>query len=167
MIFGQIKIVAIAIAVVVSVVAFAGALWYVTGLRADLMQEQLNNKLLQEGIEEQRAVLERMQKDFEEIKETNRALAAEANRQKQEVQALADKLNTNATGQSRDFGLLAAQRPRAIQRLVNRGTQNAMRCLELASGAPRTEQELAATLSSQVNPECPTLANPNYKGPTR
>jgi len=160
MIFSQIKIIAIAIAVV----AFVGAMWYVTGLRADLLQEQMNNKALQESIEKQQDVIERMEKDFEDIREANRALAQEAERQKAEVQNLSDRLNTTATGRSRDFGLLAAERPRAIKRLVNRGTKNAMRCLELASGAKPTEEELAATLSSQINPECPSLANPNYKG---
>lgn len=160
MIFSQIKIIAIAIAVV----AFVGAMWYVTGLRADLLQEQMNNKALQDSIEKQQDVIERMEKDFEDIREANRALAQEAERQKAEVQNLSNRLNTTATGRSRDFGLLAAERPRAIKRLVNRGTKNAMRCLELASGAKPTEDELAATLSSQINPECPSLANPNYKG---
>lgn len=160
MIFSQIKIVAIAIAVV----AFLGALWYVTGLRANLLQEKMNNKVLEESIQEQQSVIERMEKDFEDIREANHALAEEAQRQKAEVQNLSNRLNTTATGRSRDFGLLAAERPRAIKRLVNRGTKNAMRCLELASGAEPTEEELAATLSSQINPECPSLANPNYRG---
>lgn len=163
MIFSQLKIIAIA----GLIAGLVGAFWYVSGLRADLMQEKLNGEILKQSIARQQEVIDRMQQDLEDIRVVNRELAEEANRQKQEVQALADKLNTNATGQSRDFGLLAAERPRAIERLVNRGTKNAMRCLELASGAPRTEEEIAATLSSQVNPECPSLANPNYKGPLR
>ncbi len=36
------------------------------------------------------------------------------------------------------------------------------RCIELASGAEHTEDELKATKKSQINPECPALANPNY-----
>lgn len=163
MIFSQLKIFAIAGALV----ALTGAFWYVSGLRADLMQEKLNAQILKQSVEQQQVVIERMQKDFEDIRAANAALAAEADRQKAEVQNLANKLNVTATGQSRDFGLLAAERPRAIQRLVNRGTKNAMRCLELASGAEPTEDELAATLSSQINPECPSLANPNYQGPSR
>jgi mitochondrial fission protein ELM1 len=160
---GSLKIMAISGALV----ALTGAFWYVSGLRADLMQEKINAQILERSISDQQRVIDRMMRDFEDIRETNRALAAEAQRQREEVQNLANRLNVTATGQSRDFGLLAAQRPAAIQRLVNRGTTNAMRCLELASGAERTEAELAATLSSQINPECPTLANPNYQGPAR
>ena len=39
---------------------------------------------------------------------------------------------------------------------------NANRCMEIASGSPLTEEELAATKKSQTNTECPRLANPNY-----
>ena len=150
-----------------AVIALTGAFWYVSGLRADLMQERINSQLLQNGIAEQQRVIDRMQQDFEDIRSANRALAVEADRQRAEMQNLTNRFNLTATGQSRDFGLLASQRPAAIQRLVNRGTRNAMRCLELASGAPHTEQELEAVLSSQINPECPTIANPNYQGTPR
>jgi hypothetical protein len=155
------------IAIALALTALTGAFWYVTGLRADLMQEKINTQILQNSITEQQRTIDRMLQDFEDIRAANRALSVEADRQKAEVQNLANRLNVTATGQSRDFGLLAAQRPAAIQRLVNRGTTNAMRCLELASGAEHTESELAATLSSQINPECPTLANPNYQGSAR
>jgi hypothetical protein len=45
---------------------------------------------------------------------------------------------------------------------VNKGGVNAARCIELASGAEHTEAELKATLKSEINPECPSLANPNF-----
>ena len=50
----------------------------------------------------------------------------------------------------------------SIERIINKGSTNAHRCVELASGAEHTEEELKATLKSQINPECPALANPNY-----
>ena len=54
-------------------------------------------------------------------------------------------------------------RPEVLERAVNRGTANALRCLEIASGAPFTAAELAATKPSEINRECPSIANPNYK----
>lgn len=141
---------------------FAAALWHVTGLRADLITEKTNNKVLQEKITEQQRVVIQIKKDLEDIKAINISLSNETTRQRVEMQSLIDRFNTTATGQSRDFGLLALRRPTTMQRLVNRGTRNAMRCLELASGAPHTTAELAVSNSSQANPECPRLANPNY-----
>jgi len=35
--------------------------------------------------------------------------------------------------------------------------------LELATGAPLTEAEKNAKLPSEINKECPSLANPSYK----
>jgi hypothetical protein len=38
----------------------------------------------------------------------------------------------------------------------------ANRCIEIATGSPLTESEINATKKSQINGECPSLANPNY-----
>ena len=52
--------------------------------------------------------------------------------------------------------------PASILEIVDGVGKNAARCIELASGAEHTEEELKATLKSKINPECPALANPNY-----
>ena len=49
-----------------------------------------------------------------------------------------------------------------MERSINKGGKNAARCIELASGAEHTPEELKATQKSEINPECPALANPNY-----
>jgi hypothetical protein len=54
--------------------------------------------------------------------------------------------------------------PLTIQKIINRGSANAIRCLELATGAKHTKQELDAVKPSEINRECPSLANPNYLG---
>jgi uncharacterized protein (DUF3084 family) len=151
------------VAVLAIVLVLAGGAWYVTGLRADLAVSEMNNSKLQEGIESQQALIEQMRADIAQIQSINNDLRIEADRQKQEVKDLTDRFRTNARGETRDFGALAAARPEAIERAVNRGTKNAMRCLEIASGALLTDQELNAKTTSEINRECPTLANPNYK----
>jgi TolA-binding protein len=150
------------VATLAIVVIVAGGLWYVTGLRADLAVSEMNNKTLKDGIEQQQRLIEQMQRDVAQIQEINSSLAQEADRQRAEVRDLVDRFNVNARGESRDFGAIAAARPGVVERLVNRGTANAMRCLAIASGSPHTEAELAAKTSSEVNRECPSLANPNF-----
>jgi len=150
------------VATLAIVIIVAGGLWYVTGLRADLAVSEMNNKTLREGIQEQQRLIEQMQRDVAQIQEINADLANEADRQKREMRDLVDRFNVNARGESRDFGAIAAARPGVVERLVNRGTANAMRCLAIASGAPHTEAELAAKTSSEINRECPSLANPSY-----
>ena len=38
----------------------------------------------------------------------------------------------------------------------------ALRCVEISSGSPLTESEINATKKSEINRECPSIANPNY-----
>jgi len=59
-------------------------------------------------------------------------------------------------------GKLAIEKTAPVERIFNKGSDNAIRCIELASGAPHTEEELKATKKSEINPECPSLANPSY-----
>lgn len=161
MLFGGGAVIKI-IATLVIVLVVAGGLWYVTGLRADLAVSEMNNKTLEDGIKDQQRLIEQMQKDVTQIQEINASLAIEADRQRKEMRDLVDRFNVNARGETRDFGAIAAARPSAVERLINRGTASAMRCLELASGAAHSEKELAARISSEINRECPSIANPNY-----
>jgi biopolymer transport protein ExbB/TolQ len=154
-----------AIAMLLIVIILAAGGWYVMNLKADLAVSEMNAKTLQDGIAEQQAVMAKMQEDIKTIQETNTKLQNLTEEQKREVDTLSRKFSQDAKGQPRDFGALAAERPDLVERLVNRGTKNAMRCLEIASGAPRTEAEINAKTSSEINKECPAIANPNYKAP--
>ena len=62
----------------------------------------------------------------------------------------------------RDIGKVAIEKSKVIERIINKGGDNAARCLEIASGSPLTEKEIKATKKSEINPECPSIANPNY-----
>lgn len=154
-----------AIVALIMTVVIAGGLWYVSNLKADLVQSQENARRLEEGIQEQKDLLKQMVEDVAAIQQTNRDLQNLAERYRGEVDTLTKKFSQDARGNPRDFGQLARERPELVERLVNRGTRNAMRCLELASGAVHTREELAAKSSGEINKECPAIANPNYRAP--
>ena len=141
----------------------AGGLWYVTNLKADLAISEQNAERLKEGIRDQQALMEQMRQDIAKIQQINQDLQTATARYRADVDALSRKFSQDARGNPRDFGQFAAEKPDLVEKLVNRGTRNAMRCLEIASGAPRTEQELAAKNASEINKECPSIANPNYR----
>lgn len=141
------------------VIAIGAGLWYVMNLKADLATSEANNKQLETALQEQGAVLAQMKKDVEQIKTINEDLS----KQKEDLQKDRDVLTSKFS--KRDFGALAAEKPNVIERLVNRGTVNAMRCLEIASGSPLTEKELAAKTPTEANRECPALINPAYTAP--
>jgi hypothetical protein len=147
------------VVILLIVVAIGSGLWYVTNLKADLATSEANNQKLQDGIKEQQMLLEQMQQDVITIQETNKVLQQQNEKQRQDVNNLTSKFD------KRDFGAFAASKPDVVQKLINRGTVNAMRCFELAAGAPLNETELSAKTPSEANRECPSLINPAYTNP--
>jgi chromosome segregation ATPase len=143
---------------VLLITGIAGASMYVMKLRSDNAILKANQTKLEGAIAEQNKVLEQQKQDFEAIMESNKKLNVLINTFKKDL----EDLDQRFTKKNRDIGKLAIKRTEAIERIINKGGKNAARCIELASGAEHTEEELKATLKSKINPECPALANPNY-----
>ena len=152
--FSTIKM-AIAILLITGI---AGAGVYVMKLRADNATLKANQVELEKGIESQTKLLEQQKQDFNAILESNKKLNALVMTFKKDLDDLDKRFNKG----KRDIGKLAIDRTAAIERIINKGADNAARCVELASGAEHTEAELKATKKSEINPECPSLANPAY-----
>ena len=143
---------------VLIITGIAGAGMYVMKLRSDNAILKANQIELERGIEEQNKVLQQQKKDFEAIMESNNKLNELISTFKKDL----EDLDKRFTKKDRDIGKLAIDKTKAIERIINKGGANAQRCIELASGAEHTEAELKATKKSEINPECPALANPSY-----
>jgi uncharacterized protein with PIN domain len=152
-----------AIAALIIVAIVVGGIWYVTGLRADLAVSQENANKLSDAVTKQEAAISLMRQEQQQIRDINNQLNTTIQLQNKDLTNLQDRFTQNAAGQKRDFAKTAAARPEALERAVNRGTVNALRCLEIASGSPLTDAEKAASKPSEINRECPSMANPNYK----
>ena len=151
-------------ALIGGVIAVAvGGYIYVNGLQKDLAVAKENNVKLEQSVESQKAEIEQMQRDFELQKEINLKLDTQVKTLQKEYASLDDRFNKiNSSGKKRDIGALAVDKSKAIERIVNKGTANAQRCVEIAMGSPLTEKEKNATKKSEINPECPSIANPSY-----
>lgn len=130
--------------------------WYLINLKADLAVSEANNAKLLEATQAQTALIESMQADIRQIQDINQQLVADNEKQRRDVETLNSKFS------KRDFGALAAERPSTVEKLINRGSTNAMRCLELASGAPLNDQEKNAKTPMEANRECPALIDRNH-----
>jgi hypothetical protein len=150
-----------AMAMLAMIVALGIGGYYVINLKADLAVSEANSKALITATEQQNALIESMKADISTIQQTNAELAATVDKQRKDVETLNTKFS------KRDFGALAAEKPAVVERLVNRGSANALRCMELASGAPLTEQEKNAKTPMEANRECPALIDSDYTAPAR
>jgi hypothetical protein len=64
---------------------------------------------------------------------------------------------------SHEIGFLASERPTLVSNIINNATIDIGRCFEIVSGSPLTTAERNAILPSNINTECPHVANPNYE----
>ena len=140
-----------------------GGFMYVKNLKADLATSEANNAILEESVKSQKAVIKQMKEDFEAITKIKAEIENQNKILKAEFAALDKKFNKiNGKGEVRDIGDLATKRPESVEKIINKGSTNANRCVEIAMGSPLTEKEKNATKKSEINSECPSIANPNY-----
>ena len=138
--------------------AVVGAGVYVMKLRSDNAILKANAVKMEEAISDQQELITQQKNDFKEILAANQKMNELVGVLKKDLEDLDKRFNKK----NRDVGKLAIAKPDAIQRITNKGSANATRCIEIASGSPLTEEEKNATLKSQINSECPSIANPNY-----
>ena len=151
------------ILILVIILIVVGGAWYVTGMREQLAISQQNSLKLEEALTDQQILLNQMKEDVGSIQKSNEQLSSTIKAQNKDLNSLQNRFNTNADGSTRDIGKIAIANPAGIERAINRGTIHAIRCIEIASGAALTPEEQNATTKSEINKECPSLANPSYK----
>lgn len=133
-----------------------GFVWYTNRLESkldqakqDLIVSQHNEVVLNEALETQGETLKTKELEHVTVVNLSSDLRDIAKAQAQEIKELNNKLNVNASGQSRDLGELARAKPQVVQGIVNRATDNVNRCFEILTGATVKEGE--------VNNECKDL----------
>ena len=152
--FGSIRLVMVGLLIT----GIAGAGVYVMKLRSDNAILKANQVKLEEAVSSQKELIAKQQEDFKEILAANQKMNELVSNLKKDLDDLDNRFNKDG----RDFGKIAIEKTGAINRIINKGSDNASRCIEIASGAELTEEERNATKKSEINRECPGIANPNY-----
>ena len=152
--FGTAKLVMVGI----MLVGLTGGAAYVYKLKADNEMLKANAIKMESAIEDQKTLIENQKKDFAEIVQANKQMNELINTLKKDI----DELDKRFNKKDRDIGKLAIDKSKAIERIINKASDKAARCIEIASGSPLTEEEKNATKKSEINTECPSIANPNY-----
>ena len=149
--------------IVVALLTAGGGFLHYKTVKADLETAKANNLLLEQSVEGQKAVIAQQENDFKSILAANATLQEQNKVLAAEFSALDERFNKiNGQGEVRDIGKLAVERSRSVERVINSASAKAMRCVEIAMGSPLTEKEENATTKSEINSECPSIANPNY-----
>ena len=129
----------------------------VTRLTTDNATLVANKAVLEQAIEDQSETIASLQRDIELQSSVLTNVSNEFQASRDRVNALQDRLSEH------ELGFLAANRPGLVERIINNATNEVGRCFEIASGSPLTQDEINATLPSEINSECPDIANPNFR----
>jgi hypothetical protein len=152
--FGQVKMVF----TIIMLLGLAGAGAYVLKLRGDNAILKGNQVKMEMALEQQTKFIEQQKKDYEAILKANQEVNKLVGNLKKDIDDLDKRFNKG----TRDLGKTAMERPEAMERIVNKASDKALRCVEIAGGAKLTEAEKTATKKSEINSECPAIANPKY-----
>jgi septum formation inhibitor MinC len=114
---------------------------------------------MEQALETQTKYIEQQKKDYEAILKANQEVNKLVGNLKKDIDDLDKRFNKG----TRDLGKTALERPEAMERIINKASDKALRCVEIAGGAKLTEAEKTATKKSEINSECPAIANPAYK----
>ena len=138
--------------------AVSGAGVYVMKLRSDNAILKANAVKMEEAISDQQELITQQKNDFKDILAANQKMNELVSVLKKDL----DDLDKRFNKKNRDVGKLAIAKTESIERITNGASALATRCIEIASGAELTEEEKNATKKSEINRECPSIANPNY-----
>ena len=130
--------------------------WYVTSMREQLAISQNNNEKYEQAVIDQQILIRQIKQDVQSIQKANKELALVVQGQNKDLNSLQQRFNkVKADGKVRDIGKSAIRKTKSVERIINNASKKAIRCIELASGAPLTEKEL----NEKPNSECPSLVN--------
>ena len=153
--FGSVKM----IFTIIIVIGLSGGVSYVYKLKADNATLKGNQIKMEQALDTQAKYIEKQKQDFEAIMKANQEVNKLVGNLKKDIDDLDKRFNKG----TRDLGKTAMERPDAMERIINKASDKALRCVEIAGGAKLTEAEKTATKKSEINSECPAIANPAYK----
>ena len=138
------------IKIILGLVLLAGAgggYLYVNKLQKDNAILKTNQVKLETAVAESNQVIEQQSKDLKKIRSTL-----------EEVEELNDKLQADKESLNKrlgkhDIGNLAENKPGLVEKIINKASDSAARCVEIASGSPLTEEEV----NGAPNRECPSF----------
>lgn len=139
--------------VVGMLLAIGGFAWHYHSLVTKLDASTAIIQQQKVAIETQDNTIRAIKQDIAKQQAINADLAAKFRKAEDTATEIKDKLNKSANGADRNLGKMIDRHPQILERIINQGTADALKCIERATGAV-TEKD-----SQNVNNQCPQLFN--------
>ena len=135
------------ILMVIMLAGAGGGYLYVKKLQKDNAILKVNQIKLETAVEDNNKVIEQQTADLRAIRVTLEVIEESNKRLQADKDNLSDRLGKH------DIGNLAEKKPGLVEKIINKASDSAVRCMEIASGSPLTEEEL----NGSPNRECPSF----------
>ena len=133
--------------IVIMLAGAGGGYLYVKKLQKDNAILKVNQIKLETAVEDNNQVIEQQTADLKKIRSTLEVIEESNKRLQEDKDKLSNRLSKH------DIGNLAENKPGLVERIINKASDSAVRCMEIASGSPLTEEEL----NGSPNRECPSF----------
>jgi len=133
--------------VLIMMAGAGGGYLYVKKLQKDNAILKVNQIKLETAVEDNNKVIEQQTADLKKIRSTLEVIDEKNRKLQEDKDKLSDRLGKH------DIGNLAEKKPGLVEKIINKASDSAVRCMEIASGSPLTEEEL----NGSPNRECPSF----------
>ena len=133
--------------IVIMLAGAGGGYLYVKKLQKDNAILKVNQIKLETAVEDNNQVIEQQTADLKKIRSTLEVIDEKNRKLQEDKDKLSDRLGKH------DIGNLAEKKPGLVEKIINKASDSAVRCMEIASGSPLTEEEL----NGSPNRECPSF----------
>ena len=130
------------------------AWFYVKSLQSEIQAAQEVRARLEDNIKAQETAMNAMREDAIRQAAIQRALSESLSSIQQSTADLNRRFNQDSSGRERNFATYSTQQPTAVEQRANRGTRDALRCNEIATGSPLTPDERSGKVTNNI---CPHL----------
>ena len=141
------------IAAVVIVLLMLAAWFYVKHLQSSLDAAQSKLARMEDVVTSQKLAIDNLNQDIIRMNQVQTDYSNKVNKIEQDTMKSVKSMSETKTGKARDFNKIINKHPDLMEKAINQGTKEALRCNELATGAPLTPGERAGIIKNKVCPE--------------
>lgn len=138
---------------IIMILMLAAAWFYVKNLESSLDAARSKLTQLKDVISSQSLEINNMKEDVIRMNNVQSNFSAKINEVEVNIKKSIKPLYVTKTGKDRDFKKIINKKPDLLEKIINRGTKDSLRCNEIVTGAILTQAERAGKTKNTVCPE--------------
>lgn len=124
--------------------------FYIKSLRSELNAMNQVVADLKSVVDAKEKQLDKIQTDVRHMNEIQSSLNTQLGEIQNESTSLRKKFEEDARNRARDLKAIAAKKPVLVERAINTGTHDSLRCNEIVTGSPITEDEKSGKVKNTI-----------------